>query len=122
MLYGEVRPGGHFRFVNFGHPPPLVFSAEYESSWRSMTPAWCSSSRWDWRFPKTIRTGTNTFPWPSRQRQFISSDVAEITLMSPGDMLFLYTDGVYDGSDEQDRAQIEAVMREHARQVGQRHL
>src|SRR6266849_2384221 len=30
MLYGEVRPSGHFRFVNFGHPPPLVFSAEYE--------------------------------------------------------------------------------------------
>src|SRR5581483_591614 len=28
MLYGEIRPGGHFRFVNFGHPPPLVFSAE----------------------------------------------------------------------------------------------
>src|ERR1700736_2907643 len=30
MLYGEVRPSGHFRFVNFGHPPPLLFSAEYE--------------------------------------------------------------------------------------------
>src|SRR2546422_8826392 len=29
MLYGEVRPGGHFRFVNFGHPLPLVFSAAY---------------------------------------------------------------------------------------------
>ena len=29
MLYGEIRPNGHFRFVNFGHPPPLVFSAEY---------------------------------------------------------------------------------------------
>ena len=29
MLYGEVRPYGYFRFVNFGHPPPLVFSAEY---------------------------------------------------------------------------------------------
>src|ERR1700689_2019532 len=29
MLYGEVRPYGNFRFVNFGHPPPLVFSAEY---------------------------------------------------------------------------------------------
>jgi serine phosphatase RsbU (regulator of sigma subunit) len=28
MLYGEVRPSGHFRFVNFGHPPPLVFSAQ----------------------------------------------------------------------------------------------
>src|SRR5215469_18050657 len=30
MLYGEVRPGGQFRFVNFGHPPPLVFSAKYK--------------------------------------------------------------------------------------------
>src|ERR1700737_3226178 len=29
MLYGELRPYGFFRFVNFGHPPPLVFSAEY---------------------------------------------------------------------------------------------
>src|SRR5438128_5750846 len=28
MLYGEVHPDGHFRFVNFGHPPPLVFSAQ----------------------------------------------------------------------------------------------
>ena len=27
MLYGEVRPSGHFRFVNFGHPPPLIFSS-----------------------------------------------------------------------------------------------
>src|SRR6202158_3361484 len=29
MLYGEVHPFGNFRFVNFGHVPPLVFSAEY---------------------------------------------------------------------------------------------
>jgi len=29
MLYGEVRPYGYFRFVNFGHPPPLIFSAEF---------------------------------------------------------------------------------------------
>src|SRR5881397_3544746 len=29
MLYGEIHPDGHFRFVNFGHPPPLVFSAQY---------------------------------------------------------------------------------------------
>jgi serine phosphatase RsbU (regulator of sigma subunit) len=42
-----------------------------------------------------------------------SSDVAEITLMSPGDLLFLYTDGVYDGSDEQDGMLIEQVVREH---------
>ena len=39
--------------------------------------------------------------------------MAEITLMSPGDILFLYTDGVYDGSDEEDRLQIERVIRDH---------
>src|SRR5579875_1120624 len=27
LLYGEVHPDGSFRFANFGHPPPLVFSA-----------------------------------------------------------------------------------------------
>lgn len=42
-----------------------------------------------------------------------SSDIAEITLMSAGDILFLYTDGVFDGSDEQDRLQLEQVIREH---------
>jgi serine/threonine protein phosphatase PrpC len=51
-----------------------------------------------------------------RKAEFDSSDVAEITLMSPGDILFLYTDGVYDGSDEQAREQIEAVLQEHYRQ------
>jgi len=49
----------------------------------------------------------------SRTRKMDSSGVAEITLMSPRDILFLYTDGVYDGSDEQDRIQIERVIREH---------
>jgi serine/threonine protein phosphatase PrpC len=48
-----------------------------------------------------------------RSRPANSSDVAEITLMSSGDILFLYTDGVYDGSDAQERQTIEAVMREN---------
>src|SRR2546425_5825053 len=48
-----------------------------------------------------------------RRKRMNSSDVAEITLMSPGDILFLHSDGVYDGSDEQDRRQIERVIRDH---------
>src|SRR6516225_9523203 len=51
-----------------------------------------------------------------RQTEFESSDVAEITLMSPGDILVLYTDGVYDGSDKQARQLLEAVLREHYQQ------
>ena len=66
MLYGEIRPGGYFRFVNFGHPPPLVFSAEYgntEGSWRSIRLAWHSSLRSDWKYPRTILTVTSIFRW-----------------------------------------------------------
>jgi serine phosphatase RsbU (regulator of sigma subunit) len=40
-----------------------------------------------------------------------SSNIGEITLMSPGDILFLYSDGVYDGSDEQDRLRLEGIVR-----------
>jgi hypothetical protein len=53
------------------------------------------------------------FSMKFRPRLANSSDVAEITLMSPGDILFLYTDGVYDGSDEQERQTLEAVMRDN---------
>ena len=37
----------------------------------------------------------------------------EITLMNPGDILVLYTDGVYDGSDDEGREQLESLLREH---------
>lgn len=42
-----------------------------------------------------------------------ASNIAKITLMSPGDIVFLYSDGVYDGSDEEDRRQLEQVVRDN---------
>jgi serine phosphatase RsbU (regulator of sigma subunit) len=48
-----------------------------------------------------------------RKRRFKSSDVGEITLINPGDILVLYTDGVYDGSDDEARELLEAVLRKH---------
>jgi serine/threonine protein phosphatase PrpC len=46
-----------------------------------------------------------------RERQINASNIVEITLMSPGDIVFLYSDGVYDGSDEEDRQRLEEVVR-----------
>jgi serine phosphatase RsbU (regulator of sigma subunit) len=111
MLYGELRPNGHFRFVNFGHPPPLVFSAEYRKFVEIDKSRMVQFSALGLQIPDDHPDHTRYFSLHSRQRA-TSSDVAEITLMSPGDFLFLYTDGVYDGSDAQDRAKLEAVMRE----------
>jgi serine phosphatase RsbU (regulator of sigma subunit) len=113
MLYGEVRPYGHFRFVNFGHPPPLVFSAEYRKFME------IDKSRMVQFLPLGVQIAEDDpdrnryLSLESRQRLTSSSDVAELTLMSPGDILFLYSDGVYDGSDKEERQQLENVMREH---------
>jgi serine phosphatase RsbU (regulator of sigma subunit) len=40
------------------------------------------------------------------------SDVSVITLMGAGDVLFLYTDGVYDGTDQESRQAIERIIRQ----------
>jgi serine phosphatase RsbU (regulator of sigma subunit) len=113
MLYGEVRPYGYFRFVNFGHPPPLVFSAEYRKFMEI-------DKNWMVQFlPLGLQIAEDHpdrnryFSLEPRHRRANSSDVAELTLMSPGDILFLYTDGVYDGSGKEERQHLENVMREH---------
>jgi serine phosphatase RsbU (regulator of sigma subunit) len=112
MLYGEVRPSGHFRFVNFGHPPPLVFSAECRRFMDIDKSRMVQFLALGLQIPADHPDRTRYFSLQSRQRAS-TSDVAEITLMNPGDILFLYTDGVYDGSDTQDRDKLEAVIREH---------
>ena len=113
MLYGEIRPNGHFRFMNFGHPPPLVFSAEYGRFMDIDKDHMVQFLALGLEIPEDHPDRNKYFSMKLRRKQMNLSDVAEITLMSPGDILFLYTDGVYDGSDEQDRAQIEAIIREH---------
>jgi serine phosphatase RsbU (regulator of sigma subunit) len=112
MLYGELRPNGHFRFVNFGHPPPLVFSAEYRKFMDIGKSRMAQFLALGLQIPEDHPDRTRYYSLQFRQRAS-TSDVAEITLMSPGDILFLYTDGVYDGSDTQDRSKLEEVMREY---------
>ena len=113
MLYGEVRPYGHFRFVNFGHPPPLVFSAEYRKFMDIGKSGIVQFLPLGLQIAEDDPDRSRYFSLEPRQRWADSSDVAELTLMSPGDILFLYTDGVYDGSDKEKRQQLENVMRDH---------
>jgi serine phosphatase RsbU (regulator of sigma subunit) len=113
MLYGEVHPYGYFRFVNFGHPPPLVFSAEYRRFVELDKERMAQFMPLGLQIPTDHPDRKRYFSMKFRPRPANSSDVAEITLMSPGDILFLYTDGVYDGSSEDERQHLEAVMREH---------
>jgi serine phosphatase RsbU (regulator of sigma subunit) len=113
MLYGEVRPGGHFRFANFGHPPPLVFSAEYRKFMNIDESRMVQFLALGLQIPADHPDRKKYYSVNFRQKEFDSSDVGELTLMSPGDILVLYTDGVYDGSDQEAREQLEAVLRKY---------
>jgi len=116
MLYGEVRPGGHFRFANFGHPPPLVFSAEHRKFMNIDESCMVQFLALGLQIPADHPDRKKYYSLNFRQKEVDFSDVSEITLMSPGDILVLYTDGVYDGSDQEAREQLEAVLREHYQQ------
>src|SRR5271154_2784302 len=111
MLYGEVRPYGNYRFVNFGHPPPLVFSAEYRKFMDIDRSQMVQFLPLGVQIPEDSPDRNRYLSLDFRRRPVKSSDVSELTLMSPGDIFFLYTDGVYDGSDKAARQNLEEVMR-----------
>jgi serine phosphatase RsbU (regulator of sigma subunit) len=113
MLYGEVHPSGHFRFVNFGHPPPLLFSAEFGKFLDVDRSRMVQFLPLGLEIPEDHPDRSRYFSMHLRQRRANSSDVAELTLIRPGDTLFLYTDGVYDGSGDEERLLLEALMRKH---------
>ena len=113
MLYGEVHPYGNFRFVNFGHPPPLVFSAEFKKFVELDKDRMVQFLPLGLQIPSDHPDRKRYFSMRFRSRPANSSDVAEIKLMNSGDILFLYTDGVYDGSDKEERRYLEGVMREN---------
>src|SRR6202162_5595764 len=113
MLYGEVRPYGYFRFVNFGHPPPLVFSAEYRKFMDIDRSQMVQFLPLGVQIPEDHPDRNRYLSLDFRRTPVKSSDQGELTLMSPGDIFFLYTDGVYDGSDKEVRQELEEVMREH---------
>jgi len=115
MIYGEVRPGGHFRFANFGHPPPLVYSLEYRRFMNINESRMAQFLPLGLEIPADHPDRKKYYSLNLRQAEFDSSDLGEITLMSPGDVLVLYTDGVYDGTDLQAREMLEGVMHEHCR-------
>src|SRR3954469_15856571 len=80
MLYGEIRPNGHFRFMNFGHPPPLIFSAEFEKFVNSDESQMIQFPALGLEIPEDHPDRNRYFSMKLRKRLVNFSDVAEITL------------------------------------------
>src|SRR5438552_4980322 len=91
MLYGEVHPYGYFRFVNFGHVPPLVFSAEFRKFME------IDKSRMVQFLPLGLQISEDHpdrnryLSLEFRQRRASPADVADITLINTEYFLFLST-------------------------------
>jgi serine phosphatase RsbU (regulator of sigma subunit) len=114
LIYGEVHSSGHFRFVNFGHPPPLLYSARARKFAEIDRERMVRFLPLGLEVPEDHPDRKRYTSLRFRQNPADCSDITEITLINPGDILFLYTDGVHDGSDEEERRELEQVMREHS--------
>jgi serine phosphatase RsbU (regulator of sigma subunit) len=116
MLYGEVRPYGRFRFVNFGHPPPLIYSAEFRKFMDIDKSRMVQFLPLGLHIPEEDPDRDRYLSLDSRDGSTASSsNVSELKLLSPCDIFVLYTDGVYDGSDKEERQRLQDVMRENYR-------
>ena len=116
MLYGEIHPGGQFRFANFGHPPPLVFSAKYGRVMDVHQAQVAQFLALGLQLPADHPDRRRYFSMSWRERPIQSEDIVEITLMGPGDILVLYTDGVYDGADRIARERLQSILQQKHQQ------
>jgi serine phosphatase RsbU (regulator of sigma subunit) len=112
MLYGEVRPHGECRFVSFGHVPPRVFSAQYKRFMQVGKPGMVQFLPLGLEIPEDHPDRSRYVSMKLRKRHIALSDLAHITLMGRGDILFLHSDGVYDGADDEVLARIEEILRQ----------
>jgi len=91
LLYGEIWDNGNFRFVNAGHPPPVVFSNKYEKIIKI-----CHHQVIHFPPIGTLPSGDDidSSRYFSRLGYKKKYSVTEINLMGQGDILLLYTDGL----------------------------
>ncbi len=91
MIYGEIDVNGRFRFISAGHHPPLIFSNEFDC-FVEIHPDLLTS------YPPIGTMPSKTDPDRSRRPSVLGYKdkytVNELKLMSPGDILLLYTDGL----------------------------
>jgi serine phosphatase RsbU (regulator of sigma subunit) len=110
MVYGEIQGDGTFRFLSAAHPPPVVFSNEFD------------------RLVAISEDRLASFPQIGTMPSLGDSEVAvpllgvkeryrvnEISLMGRGDILLLYTDGLSDHRNAQKQryfpGRLEEVLR-----------
>lgn len=109
LIYGEISHTGRFRFVNAGHPAPLVFSREYNRLVDISQDRLVS-------YPPIGLQQTEDNPDARKYHRALGYrkryTANELNLMGQGDLLFLYTDGLLDQCSAFTQVQLEKTAAE----------
>ena len=107
LIYGEISHTGRFRFVNAGHPMPLVFSREYDC-FVDISPNRLVS------YPPIGLQPTEDHADAGHYERALGYKkrykVNELNLMGRGDVLLLYTDGLFDSFSPFRRGKLERAV------------
>jgi serine phosphatase RsbU (regulator of sigma subunit) len=107
LIYGEISHTGRFRFVSAGHPPPLVYSQEYDCFVEISQDRLVS-------YPPIGLQPSEDYDDASHYEQALGYKkrytVNELNLMGQGDILLLYTDGLLDPFAEFTQNQLERII------------
>ena len=90
MIYGEIQDNGDFRFISAGHPLPLIFSNEYNKIVNIDNLKLVNSTPIGTQPSQSDIDENNTKSILGFKHKY---SVNTLNLMSPGDILILFTDG-----------------------------
>jgi serine phosphatase RsbU (regulator of sigma subunit) len=107
LIYGEISETGRFSFVSAGHPPPLVFSREFDRFVEVSQDRLVSYS------PIGLQPGEDHADAKRYERALGYKKrytVNNLNLMGHGDVLLLYTDGLIEPLSAYTQTQLEQVV------------
>lgn len=110
VIYGEIAQNGDFTFINAGNPPPVVFSREF-GRLVDINADRLTSFYPIGLFPSEQNLDHSRVEAPLHKKPFTTN---RLTLLSPGDILVLYSDGLLDharGDEAYFPGHLEAALR-----------
>jgi serine phosphatase RsbU (regulator of sigma subunit) len=107
LIYGEISVTGRFRFVTAGHPPPLVFSREYDRFVDIRPDRLVSYPPLGLQLNEDNADARMYQPALGYKKRYA---VNELNLLNHGDVLLLYTDGLTDPFSSYTQARLERTV------------
>ncbi len=107
LIYGEISNTGRFRFVSAGHPPPLVFSREYDRFVEISPDRLVGYPPLGLQISEDNADAKAYRPALGYKKHYTLN---ELNLMGQGDVLLLYTDGLLDPFSSYSQERLERAV------------